>query len=236
MSRVSVVNRYFNWVQQEIFMEYIETSPAKAGINIEGFPDAVKVIAIDGGKAKRLADLSLHKADLDFSDECLDVINTGQQQSQVIRKALWHSAITHFMKCFGRDVRFQLEAKKIYKDEPPEAMMAFEYFKNLRHKHIVHDENSYAQSIPGAILNDGSKSYSVEKIICFEAFGDTLVQNNFRNLQLLVKKAREWVICEFDILCNRLTLELEKEDYSSLLEKKEINYSAPSVDDIGVRR
>lgn len=217
-------------------MDNIEFSQTKAGINVEGFPDAVKVIAIEGNVAKRLADLSLHNADLKFSNECLDAINIAPQQSLVIREALWRSAIIHYFKCFGNGVRFQLVAKTVYKGEPLEAMMAFEYFKGLRNKHMVHDENSYAQSIPGAILNNGTKSYSIEKIMCFTAFGNTLDQNNFSNLKLLVQKAQKWVIREFDVLCDRLTAELEKESYECLLAKKEIKYRVPVVDEVGKKR
>ena len=38
---------------------------------MEGFPDAVKALRIDGRKARRLADLALHKADLDFALDAL---------------------------------------------------------------------------------------------------------------------------------------------------------------------
>jgi hypothetical protein len=47
-------------------MEQFELSKADGGLQIEGFPDAVKVIRLDGPRAKRLADLALHRADLDF--------------------------------------------------------------------------------------------------------------------------------------------------------------------------
>ncbi|MEW8231486.1 MAG: hypothetical protein AB2745_14250 [Candidatus Thiodiazotropha endolucinida] len=217
-------------------MENIEFSQTKTGINVEGFPGAVKVIAIEGNMAKRLADLSLHNADLEFSNECLDAINIAPQQPLVIRESLWRSAIIHYFKCFGNGARFQLVAKKVYKGEPTEAMEVFDYFKGLRNKHMVHDENSYAQSIPGAILNNGSKSYSIEKIMCFTAFGSTLEQTNYSNLKLLVQKAQVWVVREFDILCGRLTAELEKQSYECLLARKEIKYRVPVVDDIGRKR
>ena len=217
-------------------MEYYTISKTENGLHIEGFPDAVKVVGIDGHEAKRLADLSLHKADLDFADSCLDAINHAPEEPNVIREALWRSAIVHFLKCFGSSARFQLAPEKLYKKEPPEALMAFNYFKSLRNKHVVHDENSYAQSIPGAILNSGEKNYKVEKIVCFTAIGVTLKQENYANLKLLVKKARVWVVSEFDAHCKRLTANLEKEPYDELLARDSITYSAPNVDDIYHRR
>ena len=213
-------------------MEYFNISQTEAGFHIEGFPDAVKVIAIDGREAKRLADLSLHKEDLEFADACLDTINQTPEEPFVMREALWRSAIVHFLKCFGNGARFQLAAEKIYKGESPEALMAFNYFKSLRNKHLVHDENSYSQSIPGAILNNGMKDYKIEKIVCFAAIGATLEQGNYGNLKLLIEKARRWVVSEFDLLCERVTAALENENYDKLKSKEAITYRVPTVEEI----
>lgn len=49
------------------YMEYFPIKQTENGLHIEGFPDAVKVIRIDGPQSKRLADLALHKADLEFA-------------------------------------------------------------------------------------------------------------------------------------------------------------------------
>lgn len=217
-------------------MDHFAISKTEAGLHIEGFPDAVKVVTINGPEAKWLADLSLHKEDLEFADACLDAINQTPESPIVAREALWRSAIVHFMKCFGNGARFQLSAEKIYRGETKEALMAFEYFKGLRNKHVVHDENSYAQSIPGALLNNGTKDYKIEKIVCFAAFGATLEHGNYGNLKLLIEKARTWVISEFDSLCERLTAVLEKESYDKLLSREAITYRVPTVEDISRTR
>ena len=218
-------------------MEHFEISQRESGLHIEGFPDAVKVIAIEGPRSKRLADLALHKDDLEFADSCLDAINLSPEEPFVIREALWRSAIVHFMKCFGDSgARFQLSSAKILKGEPPEAAMAFEYFKHLRNKHYIHDENSYAQSLPGAILNNETKSYKIEKIVCFAAIAGTLEQENFGNVKLLIQKSRSWVTAEFDQLCNTLTAELEREPYENLLKKESLTFRAPTNDEIHKNR
>lgn len=217
-------------------MEQFPISKTHSGLHIEGFPHAVKVIAINGPEAKRLADLSLHRRDLEFADDCLDAINQTQENLDVVREALWRSSVIHFIKCFGNSERFQLSAMRIYKNEPPEALIAFKYFKDLRNKHFVHDENSYAQSIPGAVLSNGTKAYKIEKIICFSAFGETLEQGNYGNLKLLIKRARIWVVSEFDFLCESLTATLEKESYHNLLARDAITYRVPTADEISSTR
>jgi hypothetical protein len=217
-------------------MEHIPLSQTDTGLHIEGFPDAVKVVQIDGPKAKRLADLALHRSDLQFADACLDTINTVPGVPDVLREALWRSAIVHFVKCFGgASARFQLSAERIYKGEP-EGLVAFRNFRDLRNKHFVHDENSYSQSLPGAVLNKGDKEYKVEKIVCLRIRGETLKQGTFSDLKLLVSKARAWVVSEFDALCSAVTQELERESYEALANRKALTFQAPTADEIGNRR
>jgi len=218
-------------------MEHFPISQTDAGLHIEGFPDAVKVIQLKGPHAQRLSDLALHKSDLDVADACLDSLNAVPDESRVVRNALWESAIVHFSKCFGGSkARFQLSAEKIYKGEPPEAMIAFNYFKSLRNKHVVHDENAYAQSIPGAVLNKGDKKYKIEKIITLNTVANTLEQSNFNNLKLLIVKTRTWIDSEFDNLCDTLTRELEEESYEALLAREPVICRVPTVDEIGKKR
>ena len=77
-------------------MEHFEITKTSEGFHIEGFPDAVKVIRLDGPKAQRLADLALHKADLEFALDCLEQINKVPEQPYVLRQALWRSAVVHY--------------------------------------------------------------------------------------------------------------------------------------------
>ena len=217
-------------------MEYFQVSKTDSGLHIEGFPDAVKVVRIDHPRAKRLADFALHKSDLEFAAECLDTINQVSDKPWVLRQALWRSAIVHFMKCFGDSgARSQLSVEKIYKKAPP-ALTAFAYFKDLRNKHVIHDENSYAQSIPGAALNNGTKSFKIEKILCLSVVGETLEQDNYNNLHLLVQTAKAWVVAEFDVLCAAITKDLEVVSHERLLARESISFRVPTLDDIGKRR
>jgi hypothetical protein len=216
-------------------MERLQILKTDSGLHLEGFPDAVKVIRVDCPRAKRLADLALHKSDLEFAAMCLEAINQASEEPPVLRQALWRAAIVHFMKCFGDSARFQLSEKKIYKGNPT-ALTVFAYFKDLRNKHFVHDENSYAQSVPGAVLNNGRKSFKIEKIVCFNVFGDTLDQEGYDNLGLLVRDARAWVAAEVDALCESITADLEAKTHEDLLSRDAVTISGPKIEEIGKRR
>jgi len=147
-------------------MEDLEITQTTNGIQIEGFPDAVKFVQITEPKAKRITDLALHRTDLKFALECLEGINLVAEEPASLRQGLWLSAIVTFMKCFGKNKsRGPLSYKKIYKGKKV-AKEVVEYFKSLRNKHLVHDDNSYAQCQTGAVLNKRECDYKIAKIIC----------------------------------------------------------------------
>ncbi|OGE31026.1 hypothetical protein A2631_05080 [Candidatus Daviesbacteria bacterium RIFCSPHIGHO2_01_FULL_44_29] len=217
-------------------MQYLKVNKIQKEFHIEGFPDGVKVIRVKGRKAQRFSDLVLHKRDLDFADECLNCINQATNAQELINEALWRSAIIFYIKCFGNNAsRSQLSERVIYKNDP-KAVKVFNYFSNLRNKYIVHDENSYSQSLPGAILNKGDKSYKIEKIICFSALLETLTKKNINKLHLLIKTAQLYVASQNDKICEILTIELEASPYNKLLSREPVVYNAPTLKEIDKKR
>jgi len=160
-------------------MEHFDITKTASVIHVEGFPDAVKLVKIDGPKTQRLADLCLHRSDLDFAADCIAATNQVPEEPRVFPIALWRGAIIRYMKCFGDSgARSQLSAERIYRAEPPEALLDFQFFRERRNKHVVHDEYSYAQSVPGAVLNKGDKSYKNEKIPYHNIIADVMGQGN----------------------------------------------------------
>ncbi len=218
-------------------MEHIEVSKPGgpgSGFHVEGFPEAVKVVGLKGANAKRIAHLVLHFGDLSFAEACLGTLATGQVEP--IRSALWNAAVIHYMKCFGQSkARFRLHPDAIYSGNTI-ALEAFKFFKDMRNKHIVHDENAFSQALPGAIINRQNSSYKIAKIVTFSARADILGQENFTNLRLLIEGAKAWVIQEYDNLCDLLTKELEGKSHQELLALSDMVYSKPEVKDVSTTR
>jgi hypothetical protein len=217
-------------------MEYYEIEKQEHGLHVHGFPDAVKLLKLSNAKAKRLADLALHKHDLDFALQCLDGINLVAEEPYALRLALWRSAIVHYFKCFGNSAaRFSLDQQVIYTGEPV-AIENFESFRLLRNKNIVHDENSYTQCIPGAVLNKAGMEHKIAKILCSSFHAEALGQDSFSNLRLLITHATEWVTHQFDELCNLITADLESLNYEELYKMESVTYSRPTMDDLSRNR
>lgn len=217
-------------------MEYFDLTHSSEGFHIEGFPDAVKVIALKGKKAKNLADLVLHKSDLDFAIECLQTLKTIPSSQVGIQRSLLLSAIACFFKCFQESKsRFALQPEDVFAGDT-EGLEVFEYFRNLRNKHLLHDENAYHQSLPGAILNKESSDCKIAKIVCLQATAITAIEDEYNNLHLLCTTTRNWVVEQFDLLASELMKELEAQPYAELEKMESPVYRKPTLEDIYIKR
>ena len=142
-------------------MEQYDITVTDNEIFSPNFPNAEKIIQIDDHPlAQRLADLSLHRDDILFAEQCLGKINLVPDP--IIQHSLFFSASICFYKCFGNNKsRFSLDQKKIYRKKlnngvivkDSDGLEIFEFYKNVRNKHLVHDENSLSECITGAVLN-----------------------------------------------------------------------------------
>jgi hypothetical protein len=217
-------------------MEDLPIRRTATGIHIDGVPDAVRLIQIVEPKARQAADLKLHKKDLDFCLSCLEELATVPNDRVVIRQALWRSAVVHFVKCFtGSSARIELSPRRIYGNDP-RALQAYQYVKDLRDRHLVHDESSYGQCITGAAINDGQKSFKVEKIICLSMLTETLDDNNCTMLRELATVARASIVREYDTLCESITAELERQPYEVLAKREPATITVPTASELRTRR
>jgi len=187
-------------------------------------------------KAKRLADLALHRSDLAFAMNCLEGINQVPEEPWVLREGLWRSAIVHLMKCYGsNNARFNLDVHRVLKGEPA-GKEAFSFFRELRNMHLVHDSNAYSQCLPGAVLNKEGMEHKIAKITCHSFRVQTLDQVGFTNVRLLITHSMEWVVRQIDEIGNDLTKELEALPYADLLKRDSPIYAPPKPEEIAKRR
>jgi hypothetical protein len=210
---------------------HLSGSP-ETGLQVNGIPDAVKLVRVDGPKARRLADLALHGSDLRFALESLEAIDQYPDSEETIRSALWRTSITLLIKCFGDPgARFQLDASRVYQNCSAELLEAFELFKSLRNKQFIHDENAYTQCPIAAALNDGTKSYKVERIVSIAHRFEVLTPPNVKNLRLLITQALTWIGQQYDKCAAMIHAELEQAQYSELAALPSVSVRAPTADE-----
>jgi len=111
-----------------------------------------------------------------------------------------------------------------------------QHFRDLRHKHFIHDENAFSQALPAAAINAGDKPYKVEKIIIASHHTQALDQARFDNLRRLISVALEWVTAEFDLLAAQISSDLERESYETLINLPQLTYTVPGIKDIGTKK
>src|SRR6185437_7462149 len=133
-----------------------------------------------------------------------------------IAEALWRSAIAQYFKCFGgssgRSTR--LVPDTIF--QPGLPLDVHNYFKHLRNKHFIHDENAWSQATPMAVLGPDGREKKIEEVLCVAIIGGTRNDENIGNLRLLVANAISWVESQVDSLSEEIRSRLETEDYSVL--------------------
>jgi hypothetical protein len=198
-------------------MEPLQIRETATGLVVDGFPDAVKLIKIDGPTARHAADLSLHKHDLEFAYRCLVKITEVSPDDQTLQQALWTSALISYFKCFnlGGGVRSGLDQDLVYAGNEA-ALACFEYFSHLRSKHVVHDVNPFIHCTPGAVLNREDDEYKIAKITFTNEYTQTLDQQPFDSMVSLVREALAFVEREFDTACAEITKDLEAKPYAEL--------------------
>jgi hypothetical protein len=180
--------------------------PDNKTLRVEGYPDAVALKRIDDPIARQLQGMVLHQTDLGFCKAALDELGRINRLAQpVLSEALWVSAITRYFKCFGKNAaRTQLTATKVLKGHPLQAHEVFKYFKDLRDKHIVHDENPYSQSFVGVALNAEGASFKVADIISLAVSVFTFDDEHFGSFRNLVEVTLAHVSTKRDELHNLL--------------------------------
>jgi hypothetical protein len=204
--------------------------------HIEEYPEAEKVVTLDHPQAKRFTDLALHQADLEFAIGCLEGINRVPAEPSVLREGLWRSAITHVLKCFDTTAgRVALDSAIIYGGEPL-AIQAFDYFKKLRNKHLVHDENAWLQCYVGVILNKEGAPRPIEDVTYLAFRICTLEQEKYGNLMLLSTKARTWVLKELDAVHAVILADLKNSDVEQLRNCPDLRVQMPAHTDLGRKR
>lgn len=204
----------------------------ETSLHLSEIPDAVKLVQLSGPKAQRIASLALHRNDMNFALECVKAIGRLPEHEMFLRTALWRSAIAHCIKCFGEsEARFRLDPSVVYKGRPPAARVSFDFFRSMRNKHFVHDENLFMQCSVGAAINDGSKPKKIERIASIVQTFEVLNPQLLGNLRLLIQHALEWIQRQFDDCATVLERDLEQLPYDKLAKLPPITASVPTAED-----
>lgn len=194
-----------------------------------------KLLQLSGPKARTLEEFSLHSHDLTASLQLLEALNNKALSSEV-RKGLWYHAITIFYKCFKHsDARRRLWPQVVFAKRP-DLMPAYNFFLNLRDRHIVHDDNPYIKAYVGVYVHKENDTYTVEEIVNHVAVFDILDESRWRIFYELANYAVEWTEKEKTRLKNLLQLECEKKTSEEFDSMKELAITVPTLNQVSVKK
>jgi hypothetical protein len=205
-------------------------------LHVEGYPDAERLVKLSTTIGKRLADMRLHQSDLEFCERVLQIMGNAiptAEPSNDLSRALWICALTKFYSCFGNSgSRAELNPKKVYAGSP-DALKAFHYYKHIRNKNVVHDENNYAYATTGVVLGSGG---DVEDILSLQAQIMTDNRENGQNLYNLVDAARKYVSSQVNAILAKAFAEAHALSPEQRKALPAMQFSAPVPGDEAKRR
>lgn len=215
---------------------HIHITPAKPDDSTPLDEGTIPIYNVEGQIARQMIDLQLHKVDLMFVADCLRLLTHQHVTHTIESEAIWIAAIVRFFKCFsGTDGgRTQLSYKKVFKAEPPEAMVSFVRLEVLRNKTLVHDQNSFMQGklgVPIAFPPNARPRMGPLMFLSFVA--TTLDDESVSNLTLLTQCALKWIEVKYAELERRVVADLKNEKVETIVARGPVTWTSPSHETAG---
>lgn len=219
-------------------MKHLSTSRRGDALHIEDYPQAVALKQVDSADARELMSLALHHSDMvackGFIDDIYQFRNLPNSEHLI--HALWIAAIALFFKCFGRnDARGRLSAKEVFADHDG-ALPVFQFFKDLRDKHLIHDENPYSQGAVALVINPIENPHKVADVLSMSFHSFTADESHVDSFSPLVEVASGWVWQKMDRLHSKIAQEFELISHPELMALPDVQYSPPTADSAGSSR
>lgn len=95
-------------------MEHFSITKTTQDFHIEGFPNVVKALRFTEHKSQQLADLALHKTDLNFALECLTTINHVPEEPHVCDNRFGDQYLLFISSALAKVNRSSVSTRKRY--------------------------------------------------------------------------------------------------------------------------
>jgi len=203
-------------------------------LHIDGYPTAKRVCKIATKKAKKLADLRLHEVDLTFCANTMQLMGVlgKPHKDEAIenlkqREAFLIAVLVRFCACFGKNIARSQLPINIFNNKPY-AQEAFKYTRNLRNKHVVHDENNCRYSTTCAVLDE--KNELIDVISIRSQF--YMEWSFYENLFNLISDAQKYVASEIEKIRGEVLLEVNALGVGTRAGFPDVQHSFPNPSDV----
>lgn len=178
-----------------------------------------------------------HQRDLIRARKFIDEIEQqGGVQSghppNTVCMALWHAALISAIKCFqNSELREKLKADDVFGRDRTQSVRAdFDLLKNMRNKHVSHDENNWMTPVPYANVHKPGHQTVLGDVDCMVVEGmDTA---NIERLGTVVDTALAWVGEKYGQLREAIRSDLLSRSYDDLMALPMSQFNTPYRDSV----
>jgi hypothetical protein len=119
----------------------------ETGFHIEGYPDAARYVQLDTILFRRLADLRMHQSALRLCEAGMQAFGALEDKRSDGARLMLTGVVASFFSCFGQNnASLSLSSGRVFKGNA-DAKSAYNYWKALRNKLIIHNESGYCTQI-----------------------------------------------------------------------------------------
>ena len=115
-------------------------------------------------------------------------------------------------------------------------LSVYEYFKKLRDKHFVHDENAYTQVVAGVAINDARCANKIADVLTSVVVKSTVDDEHIIPFATTVNFVLEWVDAIVEALHDKIAAHCELMSRIELLALPDLAFMAAGGDDVGTNR
>lgn len=205
-------------------------------IHFDGYPADARVAVAQTASTAASLDMLLHRRDLETSRDLFDAAGAADTPDN-LRVHLWNGAIAAYCKCFqAAKSRSRLNIDTVLEGVSDDARKAFDYFMNLRNKHLLHDENAYSQVKMTVVIDASNEANPLlgSHVFTFEA--DTYDEPHIQSFTRLLSHTAYWVARKAHSLSQSVQDELALLTREQLLAFESLVVKVPTADDVSKPR
>ena len=170
-------------------------------LHIDGYPDADRVVCWEAPIAKRLADLRMHQATVDFCEKAMQEFAKTPEGARTAAEAILIGVVASYFSCFGdNQASLTLSVNRVFKGRE-DAKMAFEHWKAIRNKVLIHNESSINFMVTGIALTREGDVEDILSLMINPSIMDD--QQNLQNLYELIAYTQRFLQQEITELLAR---------------------------------
>lgn len=205
-------------------------------IHLSGYPSNTRTVTVSTPTSSAARDMHLHRQDLEAVRNMLDAAR-DEATPEKLRGYLWNSAISTYCKCFqASNSRARLRVDEVLAGLPENARKAFDYFMNLRNKHLLHDDNAYSQARVAAVVCADSEQAPIAGLHVLTFTADTLDESHFVSFQMLLSHTTYWASAKGESLLKAVRDELANLTREELLSLPPLQVAVPTVESVKASR